>query len=239
METQDVELGFLARPDDPAGPAPGVVMVPDVWGLYDHYKALARRLAGEGFAVLAVDLYRRIGGNPPISSPEEAMAWIEGLDDRQVLGDLQAGVDFLATGPSSSSGSARVGITGFCMGGQYALLAACTCTGLSACAPFYGMLRYAGGLDPDRKPRAPLEALIDLSCPVLGFYGAEDHLIPQTDVDALRAGLTASTHGGEVIVYPGAGHAFMNDSRPPLYREDAARDAWPRLVGFLRARLVA
>jgi carboxymethylenebutenolidase len=74
---------------------------------------------------------------------------------------------------------------------------------------------------------------------VLGFYGAEDHLIPQTDVDALRAGLTASAHGGEVIVYPGAGHAFMNDSRPPLYREDAARDAWPRLVGFLRERLAS
>jgi carboxymethylenebutenolidase len=234
VDTQDVELGFLARPE---GPAPAVVMVPDVWGLYDHYKDLARRLAGEGFAVLALDLYRRIGGKPSISTPEEAMVWIDGLDDRQVLDDVQAGVDFLAAGPASSAGSARVGITGFCMGGQYALLAACTCTGLSACAPFYGMVRYAGGLDPERKPRAPLEALIDLSCPVLGFYGAEDHLIPQTDVDALRAGLTASAHGGEVIVYPGAGHAFMNDSRPPLYREDAARDAWPRLVDFLRQRL--
>jgi carboxymethylenebutenolidase len=234
VDTQDVELGFLARPE---GPAPAVVMVPDVWGLYDHYKDLARRLAGEGFAVLALDLYRRIGGKPSISTPEEAMVWIDGLDDRQVLDDVQAGVDFLAAGPASSAGSARVGVTGFCMGGQYALLAACTCTGLSACAPFYGMVRYAGGLDPERKPRAPLEALIDLTCPVLGFYGAEDHLIPQDDVDALRAGLTASAHGGEVILYPGAGHAFMNDSRPPLYREDAARDAWPRLVGFLRERL--
>ena len=231
METHDVELGFLAQP---GGPAPGVVMIPDVWGLYDHYRDLARRLAGEGFAVLALDLYRRIGGTPPIKTPEEAMAWIDGLDDREVLGDVQACVDFLAAGPAAS---ARVGVTGFCMGGQYALLAACTCTGLSACAPFYGMVRYAGGLDPERKPRAPLEALIDLSCPVLGFYGAEDHLIPQTDVDALRAGLTASNHDGEVILYPDAGHAFMNDSRPPLYREQAARDAWPRLVGFLRERL--
>jgi carboxymethylenebutenolidase len=234
METQDVELGYLARPDDTPGPAPGVVMVPDVWGLYDHYKDLARRLAGEGFAVLALDLYRRIGGKPPISSPEEAMAWIDGLDDREVLGDVQAGVDFLAAGPAASR---RVGVTGFCMGGQYALLAACGCTGLSACAPFYGMVRYAEGLDAERKPRAPLEALRDLTCPVKGFYGADDHLIPQADVEALRAGLTASAPGGEVIVYPGAGHAFMNDSRPPLYREEAARDAWPRLVGFLRERL--
>jgi carboxymethylenebutenolidase len=231
VETQDVELGFLAQP---GSPAPGVVMIPDVWGLYEHYKDLARRLAGEGFAVLALDLYRRIGGTPPIKTPEEAMAWIDGLDDREVLGDVQACLDFLAAGPAAS---ARIGVTGFCMGGQYALLAACTCTGLSACAPFYGMLRYAGGLDPQRKPRAPLEALLDLSCPVLGFYGAEDHLIPQADVDALRAGLAASSHGGEVILYPGAGHAFMNDTRPALYREDAARDAWPRLVGFLRERL--
>ena len=94
METQDVELGFLAQP---GGPAPGVVMIPDVWGLYDHYKDLARRLAGEGFAVLALDIYRRIGGTPPIKTPEEAMAWIDGLDDREVLGDVQACVDFLAT----------------------------------------------------------------------------------------------------------------------------------------------
>lgn len=231
MATQDVELGSLALPDEPG---PGVVLIPDVWGLYDHYRDLARRLAGEGFATLAVDLYRDIGGEPPIESPADAMKWIDGLDDRRILADLQAAADFLA-GHASVSG--KVGITGFCMGGQYALLAACTCSGLAACAPFYGMLRYADGLDPEKKPRSVLDALPDLGCPVLGFYGEEDAIIPVADVEALRSGIAATGQGGEVILYPNAGHAFMNDSRAAMYREEAARDAWPRLVAFLRDTL--
>ncbi len=230
MVTQDVELGALALPDEPG---PGVVLIPDVWGLYDHYRDLARRLAAEGFTTLAVDLYRDIGGKPPIESPADAMKWIDGLDDRQILADLQAAADFLA-GHASVSG--EVGITGFCMGGQYALLAACGCSGLSACAPFYGMVRYRDGLDPEKKPRSVLDALPDLSCPVLGFYGEEDAIIPVADVEALSSGIAATGQDGEVILYANAGHAFMNDSRP-LYREEAARDAWPRLVSFLREKL--
>jgi carboxymethylenebutenolidase len=208
-------------------------MIPDVWGLYDHYRELAERLAGEGFTVLAVDLYRRIGGKAPIETPAEAMTWIDGLDDREILADLQAAVDLLA----ARDGVDRVGVTGFCMGGQYALLAACGCSGISACAPFYGMVRYREGLDPERKPREVLDALPDLSCPVLGFYGEEDAIIPVADVEALRAGIAATGQDAEVVLYAGAGHAFMNDSRPAMYREEAARDAWPRLVDFLRRSL--
>lgn len=226
-----MELGHLALPDSPGA---AVVLIPDVWGLYEHYRDLAGRLAKEGFAVLAVDLYRRIGGKPPIESPADAMKWIDGLDDREILADVQGAVDFLSAHPSVN---ARIGITGFCMGGQYALLAACSCRGLSACAPFYGMVRYRDGLDPEKKPRSVLDALPDLTCPVLGFYGEEDAIIPVADVEALRSGIEASGQEGEVILYPNAGHAFMNDSRPPMYREQAARDAWPRLLDFLRRRL--
>ncbi len=232
MSTQSVELGALAEASG-GGAAPGVVLIPDVWGLYDHYHDLASRLAAEGFTVLAVDLYRRIGGKPPIETPAEAMTWIDGLDDREILADLQAAVDFLA----AREDVGRVGVIGFCMGGQYALLAACTCSGLSACAPFYGMVRYREGLDPERKPRQPLDALADLSCPVLGFYGEEDAIIPTSDVEALRAGIATSGREGEIRLYPDAGHAFMNDARPAMYREEAARDAWPRLVDFLRGAL--
>lgn len=233
MTTQDVTLGYLALPD---AAGPGVVLIPDVWGLYDHYRDLARRLAAEGFATLAVDLYRELGGKPPIESPADAMQWIDGLDDPKILADLQAAVDLLA-GHASVSG--RVGIVGFCMGGQYALLAACSCRGISACAPFYGMVRYRAGLDPKKKPRSVLDALPDLTCPVQGFYGAEDTIVPVADVEALRRGIAAAGQPGDVILYPGAGHAFMNDTRPAMYREDAARDAWPRLVAFLRTRLAA
>jgi len=99
------------------------------------------------------------------------------------------------------------------------------------------MVRYAPGLDPARKPRAPLDAVARIRCPVLGLYGEEDALIPPADVDQLRHRLAESGQPFEIRLYPGAGHAFMNDTRPAMYRPDAAADAWPRLVTFLRERL--
>ena len=229
---EENEIGFLASPE--GGPHPGVVMIPDVWGLADHYRDLARRLAAEGFAALAIDPYRKTG-KEELSDPADAMQWIAQLSDPLVLETVQEGIDHLAAHPAASG--RKIGITGFCMGGQYTLLAACGCTGLSACAPFYGMVRYADGLDPEKKPRQPLDALVDLSCPVMGFYGEEDAIIPVADVDALRERLRASGPGGEVVLYPGAGHAFMNDTREAMYRKGAARDAWARLVPFLRGAL--
>lgn len=233
VETQAVEHGFLAHPGD-GGPHPGVVLIPDVRGLYEHFRELAARLAGEGFAVLAVDLYRR-GAPPEITGPAVAMKWIAELPDPQVLGDLQAAIDFLSAHPAVSG--RPVGITGFCMGGQYSILAACTCTGLSACAPFYGMLAYSAGLDAEKNPRSPLDAAADLSTPLLGFYGDVDPLIPVADVELFRERLGDTGQPAEVRVYAGAGHAFMNDAQPHAYHAESAADAWPRLVTFFREHL--
>ena len=232
MRTQENEVGYLAHPD---APAPGVVMIPDVWGLADHTRDLARRLADDGFATLALDVYRRTG-RPELADPSQAMAWIRELSDPLVLETIQEGIDFLAA--HDAVAGRKVGATGFCMGGQYALLAACGCSGLSACAPFYGMLRYAVGLDPVRKPRSPLEAIPDLRCPLLGLYGEEDAIIPVADVREAQARLAATGQPGEIVLYPGAGHAFLNDTRPAMFREGPARDAWSRLVPFLRKHLV-
>jgi carboxymethylenebutenolidase len=232
MRTQDTGLGHLAHPEE--GTHPGVVMIPDVWGLSDHTRDLAGRLASEGFAVLAVDPFRKTG-HRELADVAAALAWIRELPDLVVLDTLQEAIDALAS--HEAVGGRKVGITGFCMGGQYALLAACSCRGLSACVPFYGMLRYEQGLDPARKPRAPLDALPDLTCPVLGLYGAEDAIIPQDDVRELEKRLAATGRPFEVHVYPGAGHAFMNETRRAAYRPEAAADAWPRLVAFMREHL--
>src|SRR5574338_305159 len=191
--------GFLARAD---GPAPGVVMIPDVWGLSDHYRGLARRLAGEGFTTLAVDPYRKTGRRQ-LSDVASALAWIREVSDPLVIETVQEAVDRVAA--DESVAGRKVGVTGFCMGGQYALLAACTCRGLSACVPFYGMLRYASGLDPLRKPRSPLDALAELTCPVLGLYGAQDAIIPVADVGELEERLAKSGQPFEVRLYEGAG----------------------------------
>lgn len=191
MGTHEDAIGHLAAPDE--GTHPGVVVVPDVWGLSDHYRDVARRLAEEGFAALAVDVYRKTG-RPEIQDVAQAMAWIRELPDPVVLETLQEAIDHLAA--SEAAAGRRIGITGFCMGGQYALLAACRCRGLSACAPFYGMLRYDEDLDPAKKPTAPLDALAGLTCPVLGLYGEEDAIIPVDDVRELEKRLAASPHEG-------------------------------------------
>jgi carboxymethylenebutenolidase len=77
----------------------------------------------------------------------------------------------------------------------------------------------------------------DIRCPVLGFYGTEDAIIPVADVDELRSRLVASGQPFDVRLYPGAGHVFMNETRPEMYRPAAAADAWPRLATFFRGRL--
>ena len=235
MKTSEVELGFLALPE--RGPSPGVVMIHDVWGLSAHTRDYAARLADEGFAVLAIDLYRR--ARP--EKIEDPGRWMRALSDPQVLADLGAGARFLAALPETNG---RVGVLGFCMGGMYALMGGCADLGFSAAVPFYGLLSHARGLlhdpagrDPARKPREPIAMAAELRCPLLAFFGDEDSFIPLSDVRALERALARSGAGAEIVVVPGAGHAFMNDTRPDAYRPEAAADAWRRTVAFLRAQL--
>ena len=223
--------GYAAWPA--AGSAlPALVLVPDVRGLSEHYRDVARRFAAEGFFALAVDLYSREGA-PVLPDMAAVFRWMRALPDARVLADLAAAVDFLATRPEVCADA--IGITGFCMGGQYALMAACTVRRLAACVSWYGMLRYA---ETDAmKPQSPLALAPDLGCPYLGLFGAEDAIIPTADVEELRAVLARTGKTFETQVYPGAGHALFNDTRPDAYRPEVAADAWPRAVAFLRRHL--
>jgi carboxymethylenebutenolidase len=211
--------------------APAIVLVPDVHGLSDLYREIGARFAARGFTTLVVDLYTREGA-PKLASPAEAMRWIAKLADPRILGDLDAALAFLR---SSGPASRKVGITGFCMGGQYALLAACSLRGLSACVSFYGMVRYSE--TNDLKPRSPLDAARDLSCPYLGIFGEEDALIPLSDVRELGEKLDASRKTFEIKTYAGCGHAFLNHTRADAYRAEAAADAFGRAVAFFEAHL--
>jgi carboxymethylenebutenolidase len=148
------------------GRVPGLVVIPDVRGLSEHYRDVARRFAGQGYFALAVDLYSR-EGTPTFADMDAMFRWMRALPDTRVLSDLAAAVTYLGT--RSEVAADAVGITGFCMGGQYALLAACTVPGLSACVSWYGMLRYA---EKDAvKPASPLDLAQDLACPYLGLFG--------------------------------------------------------------------
>lgn len=215
-----------------AGPFPGLLVIPDVRGVSDHYLDVAARFAAEGFFTAVIDLYSREGA-PALPDMPAVFAWIAALPDPRVLADLAGGVDALAAHPDVRGDA--VGITGFCLGGQYALMAACSVPRLRACVSWYGMLRYAE--HNERKPESPLEMAPRLGCPYLGLFGAEDALIPQADVEDLRAILTSAGKQFAIHTYAGAGHAFFNDARPDAYRADAAADAFPRAVRFLHAQL--
>jgi carboxymethylenebutenolidase len=129
------------------------------------------------------------------------------------------------------------------MGGSYALLAACSVRPLAACVAFYGLLSYEHGLfaapdlDRKKKPRDPLRAASELGCPTLAIFGEEDEFVPASDVHALRDVFATASHDTEVKVYPGCGHAFLNETRLAAYRPDAARDAWTRMTGWFHQHL--
>ena len=214
------------------GRLPALVLIPDVRGVSDHYRDVARRFAAEGFFTLAVDLYSREGA-PDLPDMPAVFRFIRALPDTRVLSDLGAAVGYLGRRPEVAAGA--IGITGFCMGGQYALMAACAVPGLAACVSWYGMLRYD---EHDAvKPASPLDLAPELACPYLGLFGEEDALIPNEDVVTLRAILEREGKRFEIVTYPGAGHAFFNDGRPDAYRPAAAADAWPRAVAFFRRHL--
>ena len=221
----------LAVPD--AGTRLGLVLIPDVRGLSDHYRDVAGRFARAGFVTLAIDLYSREGA-PDLADMNAVFRWMAALPDARILGDLAAAAAHLR-GREECTGA--VGITGFCMGGQYALLAACSDPTLRACVSWYGMLRYAQ--PTPHRPRAPLDVAERLVCPYLGLFGEEDTLIPLRDVDELRVKLAQAGKRFEVRTFPGCGHAFMNDTRPDAYRPAAAAESCRLAVDFLHAHLDA
>jgi len=236
VQAQDVELGYFAHPE--TGPSPSLVLIHDVWGLSAHARDFACRFAREGFGVLALDLYRQ-KGKYEITNPGE---WMRALSDPDVLRDVQAGVDFLAL--AKPTRARKTAVVGFCMGGMYALLAACQCRGLSAAVAFYGLLSHEHGilhapegLDRRLKPVQPLDAAPDLRVPLLALFGDQDEFIPLSDIERLRAQLAKADASSTIEVYPGAGHAFMNDTRPAAFKPEIAKQAWSRTLGFLRAEL--
>ncbi len=211
---------------------PAVIIIHDVRGLSAHYKEIAERVASEGFFALALDLYSREGA-PLLPNMDAVFTWMHGLSDQRVLDDIDGAVRFLMSRPEVRSRS--IGVAGFCMGGQYALMAACAVERIAACVSFYGMLRYNDR--SELKPKSPLDLAPDLKCPYLGLFGDEDALIPRADVKELESILRKNNKTFQTKIYGGAGHAFFNDQRIDAYRPDAAKDAWQRTIQFLRTHL--
>ena len=224
--------GVLFRSAAPTAAA--IVLLPDVHGVSPLYREIAARLARSGLTTLVLDLCSR-EGTPKLVDFAAVQAWIAALPDRRVMRDVAAAVQHLRN--DHALGIERIGVLGFCLGGQYAMMAACRIRDLDACVAFYGMLRH-GTPGPEKIP-PPIETAKDLRCPLLALFGDADPLIPAHDVDELRALLTRSGVPFEIRVFAGAGHAFVNDRRPEAYRPEAAAEALAAATAFLRRTLGA
>lgn len=232
LQTRDGPMDAFVREPDGSGKGPGVVLLQEIFGVSHHFQELCRRFAAEGFVAAAPELFHRQGKGIVYGNDEGAkgMAQLARMTNEGLAMDVQAALDFLRAHPRCDG---RVGVVGFCAGGFATFLAACRTDG-DAFVAFYG-----GGLVHDRPGlalRAPLAEAAHIRRPILCLFGGKDPSIPPSDVAAVRAALSGLPVRSEVHVYPEAGHAFFNDERPN-YEAEAARDAWPRTLRFLRAAL--
>jgi carboxymethylenebutenolidase len=204
---------YVARPDEKV--EAGVILIHEWWGINDHIRDLAGRYAKEGYLCLAPDLYR---GRVAMDTAE-ASALMQSLAIDDGLETIRKA---MAAGETTYQ-LKRFAITGYCMGGTFALRAACEIPELKAAAPFYGDI-------PEESVLAKLRA------PTLFIAGKRDAWINPEKVNTLQE--IASRHNlpVEVVSYD-ADHAFFNDTRPAVYNPEAAADAWRRVLELFREHL--
>lgn len=222
---------FTARPSD-GDPHPSVLVIFEIFGLNDHMRSVARRLAEAGFVGILPDFFRH---DPvPYNSFSGARAVASGLSDEQAMADIASTLDFLASQPYALAG--KTAVVGFCMGGRLAFLAATQYPGrLQAVVDFYGA-RVPGGSVHPGQTMTPLDHAAAIRCPLLLFFGDRDQSIPPEDIEAIRSRLQSFGKSFESVVYPGAGHGFFCEERDS-YHAAAAEDAWARTLKFLREQL--
>lgn len=209
-----VTHGHLAVPDTPG---PGVLVIQEWWGLVGHIREVADRFAAEGFTALAPDLFH----GEKTTSPDEAGKLFMALEIDRAEQDLRGAADYL----SSVASGDRVGVVGFCMGGQLALFAASKSERIGAAVDFYGV---HPNVHPDYAA---------LRAPVLGLFAENDGFVPPAAVRKLGEDLAAAGVPAELHTYPGTDHAFFNDGRPEVYDADAAADAWSRTLRHFHRNL--
>jgi len=227
--------GYLARPRAD-GSYPSMIVIHEAMGVNDHIRDVSNRFANIGYVTLAVDLYTREGGPPPAGDPPALMERLFSMSDETVLGDLEGGANLLR---ARDDVTGRIGCIGFCMGGRYTLLFACSSDSLNAAVDCWGGFIDKATLDErstPQRPVPPLELADKLRCPLLAAIGAEDqNPSPELGAQLLER---ARNSGQEVKldVYEGAGHAFFADYRP-TYRPEAAAKLWREIVPFLKRHL--
>jgi carboxymethylenebutenolidase len=219
---------YFARPLGP-GPFPGMVIVHHMPGWDEWYREATRKFAHHGFVSLSPNLYFRAGH----ASPEDVAAKVRGdggIPDDQAVSDMEGSMRYLRSLPYING---KVGIFGTCSGGRHAYLAACRLDGFDAVVDCWGgrVVMAEQDLTPNF-PVAPIEYTRDLSCPILGLFGEEDHSptpeqVAQHEQELIKHGKDYDFH-----MYPDAGHGFFYYNWPN-YRQDQAVDGWEKIFVFL------
>ena len=195
--------------------AAAVLLIHEWWGINDHMRDIAGRFANEGYLCIAPDLFR----GKTASNTEEASKLMNGLA-------IEDGVETINEAISEAKmkyKAQKFGVIGFCMGGTFALRAACDIDEIAAAAPFYGDI-------------PPEDVLKNLKAPTLFIAGSKDAWINAEKVNTLKAAAKKHDLPVEAVVYE-ADHAFFNNTRPEVYDEDAAADAWRRVLELFRKHL--
>jgi carboxymethylenebutenolidase len=213
--------GYLARPAG-AGKHPGLVLIHHWWGLDAFTKSKAEKFAGEGYVVLAIDLYR---GQTAGTDAEKAHELMRGLPEDRALRDLQAAFAYLAARPDVDA--ARIGSMGWCMGGGYSLALAVAQPKLAACVVYYG------------KMVTEEKSIEAIHAPLLGNFGADDRGITPDSVRAFAAAAKAAGKSVDFKLFDGVGHGFASSVVPKENENPQAREADARTDDFLKKTLPA
>jgi carboxymethylenebutenolidase len=214
-------------------PRGGVVVIHHMPGYDEATKEITRRFAAAGYDAICPNLYWR---EAPGASPDDAAATARaagGVPDERLVGDVGGAADFLR---SQETSNGKVGVIGYCSGGRHAFLAGCSLN-LDAAVDCYGA--FVVNEPPEHMPATmrPLLGLApQLSCPLLGLFGAEDNFPAPDEVSKLSAELERLGKPHEFHTYDGAGHAFFSVDRPS-YRPEAAVDGWRKVFDFFGRNL--
>ncbi len=219
----------------PAGKTglPVLLVISEIFGVHEHIADVARRFARLGYLAIAPELFVRQGDAQSYGEIAKLLdEVVNRAPDAQVLADLDACVAWAGANGGDVS---RLGVTGFCWGGRITWLYAAHQSAVKAGVAWYGQL--VGPPPSALRPAHPIEVVGRLHAPVLGLYGEADTGIPMAAVERMKtalAGGSAAAKRSEIVVYPGAPHAFHADYRPS-YRKEPADDGWRRCVAWLKA----
>jgi carboxymethylenebutenolidase len=212
-------VGFLAMPQDAVEPLPGIIVIHEWWGLNDNIKSMTRRLAGEGYVALAVDLY----GGSTADTPEKARKLMAAVlsDSDAARANLKQAYNYLA----KYAFAPRIGSIGWGFGGGWALQ-----TALMLPDDLDAMVMYCGEIEMSEPE------LATLNMPLLGFFAGLDESIPARDVVGFRGTLLKLGKPVEMIIYPNAKRDFADPSSAE-YDDKAATEAWVKTLAFLAENL--